>query len=516
MRKLAMAAAAVAVALVVLSPAAAGSAVKPTLTIAYAGACSGMSPLGHTANTYEMQLAYEPLIRMSSDGSLHPGLATAWKIKPGNKMITLTMRTGARFSDGAAVTAQAVKTWLDFRVAHPTGLDLELGPVRSVEALGSSVVRVTLKSPNSNLLRALASYYWDDFTFVPSPKAVADAKAHSQNASWAWRTFGAGPYVLDPSQTVTNDHCTFLPNKYYLDKSRVRWGRVITKNITDANTMLAAMRAGQVDIGNGVAATASAAAANGFKVVHGQTRDPDIIFYDRAGKHVPALGDVRVRRALNYAIDRKTIARSLYGPGAIPTSEPETDVIYPSLVNYYPYDPAKAKALLAAAGYPNGFTFTMLCFGAFAGSFSNENLANAVKQDLAAIGVTVVVDAPATGSDFGKLLFDPSMDSFAWSVGPDPPLYGYSFELKPDAVFNPDHVDDPVLDKLWLKGQRLLGKPAAAVWRQFVTREVTQADWLPIVRPPDYWYASKRVGGFVSTTSPSALLDVNAWYPTGK
>ncbi len=84
---------------------------------------------------------------------------------------------------------------------------------------------------------------------------------------------------------------------------------------------------------------------------------------DVDGTVVPAFKDLRVRQALNYAIDREAITKSVYGDFGIPTDQyvPEGIGGYlPELEDVYPYDPEKAKELLAEAGYPDGFSFTML------------------------------------------------------------------------------------------------------------------------------------------------------------
>jgi peptide/nickel transport system substrate-binding protein len=125
-----------------------------------------------------------------------------------------------------------------------------------------------------------------------------------------------------------------------------------------------------------------------------------VYFADRGGSVVPALGDVRVRQALNYAIDREAIASSIYGEFGTPTSlyVPEGMEGYQEeLQDTYPYDPEKAKELLAEAGYPDGFSFTLLVQP---GVDAGDLLAAAISEQWAAIGVDVELKAPPTFADF--------------------------------------------------------------------------------------------------------------------
>ena len=108
---------------------------KPTLTIANANGCGNLSPI--FGLTDEVKLAYEPLIGIDHNGRAYPGLATSWKVKPGNKVIELTLRRNARFSDGSPVTAEAVKTYMEFRRTKTTQYNASMGPIRSIEAVSA-------------------------------------------------------------------------------------------------------------------------------------------------------------------------------------------------------------------------------------------------------------------------------------------------------------------------------------------------------------------------------------------
>jgi peptide/nickel transport system substrate-binding protein len=501
-------------------PAAASDATKPTLAIGGGfGLCTSISPIPRNVNDPMDQLAYEPLIRRKPDGSVVPGLALSWKVGAyqglHNKVITLTLRRNARFSDGEPVTASAVKTWLDYRATQVGGLtDAYMGPIRSVEVLGKYVVRITLKSPNPIIPRALSD--WEDWGTVASPRSVEQAKADPKSPIWSKQTFGAGPYVLVPSQTVLGDHCIYVPNKYFYDQSQIKWGKIIERTINDPNTGLAAIRAGQLDVDLFAGENqAEAAAAAGLEVLEYDTGIRGLELLDRGGRLVPALGDVRVRQALNYAVDKQKIVRALYGRFAHASSlvDVGSDGDDPKYANYYPYNPAKAKALLAAAGYPNGFSFKLLSIGDWIGTPVFDQLGHAIAADLGAVGVKVEVDTPGA-NDFGPDLGSGTYPAWVTSIAELPAWVYYSFLLAPHAELGDQHgFHDPVIDKLWLRGQRAAPAAAAKIWRQLLDRTETQAYFLQVSGAPVYTFVSKRVGGVNAATYRQSPID---WYPTGK
>jgi peptide/nickel transport system substrate-binding protein len=351
-----------------------------------------------------------------------------------------------------------------------------------------------------------------------SPKAVARDLADPQRSVIARQTFGAGPYVLVPSQTVTNDHCTYVPNKYYYDQSRIKWGKVVTRQINDPNAALAAMRTGQIDVyvfAEG--RTANAATAAGMKALHAPTAGLSLEFMDRGGKLVPALADPRVRQALNYAVDRKKISRAFYNGHAPPSSNPNfgSDGEDPKDANYYTYNPAKARALLAAAGYPNGFSFKLICFGAWAGGLNYEGLSQGLAKDFAAVGVKMEVDAPATAAEFDQKFGSGTYSAYILGLITAPTWLWYNIAMIPGYVLGDQHgFRDPVVDKLWLKGQRLPLKKARQVWREFMHRVITQGYFVSLMGRPDYIFVSKRVAGVSPWTT--RVAEMRDWHPTGK
>jgi peptide/nickel transport system substrate-binding protein len=240
------------------------------------------------------------------------------------------------------------------------------------------------------------------------------------------------------------------------------------------------------------------------------------VFLDPGGVIVPALGDVRVRQALNYAVNRTLISRALCPPASRPTSLAFVHGVGddPKYMNYYGYDPAKAKALLAAAGYSSGFTFQTYTFGPWSGAFNMEPLALAMAKDFAAVGVTMQLD-PATSNPSGTQ--SASSTGFVEENPNFTTWQSYGIYLKKDAPLGFHRgFHDPVLDRLFLRAQRLSKTAAAPLWRQFNDRLVTQAYSVPICTWANYAFASKKVGGVVPDPASYGVSSVKDWYPTGK
>jgi peptide/nickel transport system substrate-binding protein len=313
-----------------------------------------------------------------------------------------------------------------------------------------------------------------------------------------------------------------VPNKYYYDQSKIHWGKVVTKSITDPNAGLAALRSGQIDVLELAApTTAREAAALGLRVVLSRGGSNRGIMWTAVnGKPFPPLGDLRVRQALSYALNKKTYL-ALKGPGAVPTSTPFPSSIQlagPKYANYYTYNPAKARALLAAAGYPDGFTMPIISLGPWLGPAYDESpLCYAIAKDLAAVGVKMTVSVPGAadfGNDLGSGKYAGVCISFS---GRQSPWVWYQYLRDAHGPsFLSGGISDPVAYRLYLKAARLPYDGAGyAVWRQLTRRVITQAETLFVLRTPIYTFVSKRVSGVRPAVGIFGLGDPIDWYPTG-
>lgn len=479
----------------------AGAAESTTLTIADTGFPTSMDP-GGGQNAYNQyyDLAYDPLIVYKVDGSYAPGLATSWEYGPANESFSITLRPGVQFSDGTTMDSSAVKTWIEHELKVPGGAAPNyLGSLTTIDTPDATHLTLHFSKPTPQLPFVFSQQL--EMGMIGSPKSVADN-------SLATKTNGAGEYVLDPSATVVGDHYTFTPNPHYWNPSAIHWKKVIIRYMTSPTTTLQAMQAGQVQLAvQQQASSIDTAKQDGLNVTAPLQAFYGLSFNDRTGSIVPALGDVRVRQAINYAINRDAINKAVFGGQGQPTDQvalPGDDGYNPSLTSAYPYDPAKAKQLLAEAGYPNGFSMHILDRKGLA----FDTLAQAISGQLAQVGITATpVDAADNGDYFGKLASG-KYETSILGFGGLPGYFLYGLLLGPGATqFNPLKTRSPELDAAYnslLPVSAQDGKQYAQAMVRFAT---DQAWFAPLVSTPFVAFSAKSIAGMQARSDARRL-----WY----
>jgi peptide/nickel transport system substrate-binding protein len=259
------------------------------------------------------------------------------------------------------------------------------------------------------------------------------------------------------------------------------------KIFTSPEAMDAALRSGQIQVGQGSPQTDKADQAAGLNIVAGpQNTSTGIWLNDRAGTIVKALGDVRVRQALNYAIDRKTLMAAAFGPTGTATSL----VVGPGITGYaanaaasYPYDPAKAKALLAAAGYPHGFTLPVLS------TQSGDLVVQAVAGYLRAVGVNVKISDHNT--DFVQQAFSGKWAAMVFEYGMQPAAQSLASLLSPAGLGNPNHSTDTAIESLITESLASSGSSQTTAINQLVARVNDQA-WFVMLGSNGLTYSTAK------------------------
>jgi peptide/nickel transport system substrate-binding protein len=390
------------------------------------------------------------------------------------------------------VTARAVKTWLDYWLkasGYPTTgttgvIDF---PVASIETIGEWTVLMVLKKPYSLMPYQLTTPLFPS-GYVVSPNAVAHPSILNT------QTDGAGPYVLDPAATITGSRWTFIPNRYFYDKSQIRFRKIVVRYIPSPSSRLQALKTGEIllDMASSETSDVAAAKAAGFRVLGFPGNGYGLYFTDLGGTVLKALADVRVRQAMNYAINRKGINQAFFGAYGTPSSEAIMLTGFdPSYENYYPYDPAKARALLAAAGYKHGFTLHMTTANP---DPMAVNLAQAVAANLGAVGITVKISTLT--SDFGSARF-PVWSCYGCSAIEVPWFYGAFFA--PGGSVDWHGWKDPVLGSLIARS--LTSSDPPRYWRQFMQRVVTQAYAVPVSNVDLIYLYSPRLTGLAGSAA---------------
>jgi peptide/nickel transport system substrate-binding protein len=477
-----------------------------SLTIAVTAPATGINPASvNTAFGAYALLAYEPLVYKGAGGVVNPALAESWEINGDNTQIDFTLRPDVTFADGTPVDADAVKASLDYCASDASVNKLSMQYVDSVTAPDASHVSVHLTQPNPLIEQQFSQM--DGCGMIISPAGLANI----DNLTVDNDSAGAGAYIYTAKESVPGDTYTYLANPTYYDKAnKQHYDKVVLRVIANAQSALNAVQTGQVDMTIGDLTTATQAQQAGLNLAWTPFIWAGLNLIDRGGETTPAMGDVRVRQAINYAIDRQTIATALLGDFGVPTAQISADGFdghSAELEDAYAYDPAKAKELLADAGYADGFTLPVMTV-AFGGL---DTIVTAITPMLAAVGITVQATVATDEKTYMEGMVNHQYSAVAVGYGSQPMYQMAQGLVVPTALpFNGFATDDPdalaIVDKL----ARATGDEQASLAVELNTYLTDQAWFAPVTFGPQIYYYSDAVGGIeVSGKSPTVqVLDI--------
>ena len=290
---------------------------------------------------------FEGLVQFAADGAVLPLLAESWEISPDGLTYTFHLRQGVRFHDGSPFDAAAAKFSLD-RALAPDAVNPQrsrLQAIRTVDTPDGHTLRLSLSRRSGGLLQSLA---WGSLVMV-SPASAATNTG---------QPVGTGPFRF--AEWRRGDSLTLLRNADYWG-TPARLDRATFKFIADPSAAYAALMAGDVDAFDNYPAPesfAQFAADPRFAVFVGPTEGETVLALNNRRA---SLNDLNVRRAIAHALDRGAIIDgAMFGYGTpIGSHFPPRNPAYVDLTGRYPHDVAAAKALLAKAGYPNGFDVSL-------------------------------------------------------------------------------------------------------------------------------------------------------------
>jgi peptide/nickel transport system substrate-binding protein len=335
---------------------------------------------------WALENIHSGLVRVDPQGNIIPDMATSWDVKDDGRTYVFHLHRGITFHDGTAADAAAVKWNLEYILDPANTADTRVffKPVAAVEAVDDTTLHIRLKEPSADFLMVLGGYYTG--FLVASPTAV-----QRWGKDYKFHPVGAGPFKFvewTPGQQIIlekNAHY-FKPGLPYLD-------RIVLKTMRDATTRLGAVRSGELAFATWVPLEMVRVmqGAAGVQVV----TSPMYNVWDlRMNVARPPFDDLRVRQAIaGYGLDRQEILKlGFFGYG-----QPSVSMLTPGMSGYnglmerYPYDPQKAKALLQEAGYGPGhpLAFTFLS-PTIEPAFTN--VPTLFKEQLRRIGVQMKID----------------------------------------------------------------------------------------------------------------------------
>ena len=451
-----------------------------------------------------VRYAHGPEQKHTADFTVVPDLAEKWEYKSPT-VVVFTLRKGVKFHNkppvnGREVTAEDAKYSME-RFKAKSAFRARFDVIQAIDVVDRHTLQVTLKEPFAPFLNHLAAS-----TYVAILPKEVEEKLKDFNRPEAM--IGSGPFTVKSYQKGVK--VEFERNPDYYMKGQPYLDGVVIEITPDATARLALLRSGKVDMGHmwGYMVPEEAKSlkqTNPEMVMTPTTVLGSGILYFRTDQ--PPFNDIRVRRALSLAIDRKGWNDSiLYGEGCIDAGpvpcalkdwKLPASKMDPAKAKYLVgYDPAEAKRLLAEAGFPNGFTTPMAHWPGYAPPW--RTYYDLAAADLAKIGVTVEFKP----EEYGKYISTTYLGKFEkMAMGPQAPgnevddwLFSGFF---PEQPHNRSHVADAELNKMLTAQRRELDPDKRlAIIHDIQRYLVDKAYYVYLPGSPQYITHAPQVKGF--------------------
>ncbi|MFC9770796.1 MULTISPECIES: ABC transporter substrate-binding protein [unclassified Pseudarthrobacter] len=431
--------------------------------------------VGHALQPY--QAAYDSLILREPDGKLSPMLATEWKYNDARTKLTLDLRTDVTFSDGAKFDAEAAKANLDhFKEANGPQM-AQLSSVSDVAVVDADTVDINLSAPDP----ALEFFLSQAAGLMGSPKALGTDAIKTEPV-------GSGPYVMDKAASVKDSQSVFNAREGYWNKDLQKYKKLTLKILLDPTARTNALVSGQIDATLLDPKNGKQAEGAKMKLEANQVDWAGLLLLDRDGAKNPALANLKVRQAINYAFDRKTILDQVMLGQGTPTSQPfgkDSGAWSEELENYYSYDPAKAKELIKESGFEGNISIDVPTLpGA-------ETLISVLKQQLADVGITLNPGAAITNT-FTADVAAQKYSALYFNLFQGEPTVAIDQIVSAKALYNPFKSATPELDAK-IQAVRTAGDNAGETAKEVNKYVVEQAWFAPLFRVNQMYYHNDKV-----------------------
>lgn len=467
--------------------------------------------IGYDWNNWPAEkMVFDGLLDYNEGTTIVPRLAASMpEISNGGRTYTFTLRRGVRFQNGREVTADdvayTINRVLDPKTASPGqsffllidgAQDVANGKARTakgIQVIDRYHVRFTLTQPDVTFLNVMAM----NFAYIV-PREVVQA----EGAGFGHKPLGTGPFIM--KQWITGQKIVFARNpNYFLPGVPYLDGVTFLIGLAPEVALLR-LQSNQLDM------LADPIPGADFVRIRDDPRyrnqlvryvQPETSYLTLNTRMKP-FDNLKVRQAINMAIDKQRIIRIRNGRGVVanqilPPLMPGYDPTYRG----YPYDPARARKLLAEAGYPNGFSTQLYVLNVD----PQPRIALSIQHDLAAIGVTVSV-VPLASAEVINQAGTPHKTPMVWSGGlgwlqdfPDPAdFYGpvLSCASAVQGGWNWPFLCDKKLDIMAAKLKGMTDRAArVAGYREFYREVMAQAPWVPVNNDVAYVMHSPRIHG---------------------
>lgn len=468
---------------------------QSTLVVAHASNPEALDTLAPSNATISvMSQMFDALTRRDDTGTIVPGLAESWELVD-DLTWDFHIRPGVLFHNGEPLTAETVvfsiKRAIDPDTPNVRGGRIAL--VSDVEAIDASTVRITTSAPSPTLLWGLTQVL-----IVPMDTLQSVGEDAFRTAP-----VGTGPFMLD--EFVQGRTISLVANPEY-------WGsgpnvdRLVFRQITEASSRLAALLAGEVHIIENLPPDLVPVVEGNpnFRVESIGTEQAMVLQLDTLTDG--PVSDVRVREAIAHAIDIEGITEALLAGQGVPLDGQlitRGALGYNSSLSRWPYDPARARELLAEAGYPNGFNFQILTTEGRA--MQDSTLAVALQGNLNAVGIQTEVRQLESGAWLESIVGGTAGPGFlvTWYNFGDADLaltwfitgsryshYWHNPEFDALATAGKSTVDVEERQRLYNQALQIMFDevPTIPIWQPPMIYGVSQrvSGWTP--RPDEIWY----------------------------
>jgi len=446
---------------------------------------------------------FEPLVILHENSTnIKPHLATSWKVSDNNRTWLIKLREGVNFHDGSSLTADDV-------VASVSAFRPFNAKVEKVDRL---TVRFILPEPKSGFLNWLAQ---GSFAIAPSKTVQQYKLLKKEGKLQEFNPVGSGPFKFSRwekgKEIILESFTNYWQGSPLLKK-------LVYQVIPDNKERLSAIEKGEIDVIDVIfpADLPRIKKKPMLKIVSTYGMN---VCYIAMNTNLKPLNDIKVRKALNLAVDKMRLARMFYYGGyGVPTNRILSPAFwgFSALPRPTEYRPAKAKQMLAEAGYKTGFTLNLLCVpGARPYLPDPEGMALEIKRQWAVIGVKLNIMVPANFAEFDSI----TRDSRARNGDNDLTLVGW-IELTGDpdytlttllsgeeSAFNDAHWNNKLFDEKLKAAQRLpLSDVRGRIRLYNEAQKIFQdeAPWIPLFHTKIFVIHNQRVRGII--LYPSSMI----------
>jgi len=398
-----------------------------------------LDPVGPSDNPslWALHNVHDTLVRVSNDSkSIEPDLAESWETSDDNLTFTFHLRKGVKFHNGDEVTAEDVVFSLN-RTRNPEECPYSsmFEPIKEIVAADRHTVKIVLSAPYAPILADLAM-----FNAAIIPKKYFQEVGGTEK--FGRHPMGAGPFKFE--YWKPGEEIMFSKFEDYWREGLPKVDELRYIIMPDATARAIAVRGGSIDVAVYVP----------FNQVESLKAAPNVkVAIDKIWRHdfvkincgIKPFDDARVRQALNYALNKQGIIKSvLFGFGEPAPSYMPPVVYFDRNLQPYPYNPEKAKELLKAAGYGGGFKTSILTT---AGEPMMVSIATILQQNLKDIGIDASIEKVEEGTRWDRLIarkYELSPDYYTSDILDDDLLTDFGISYAGNQAYFSDYKNDRV------------------------------------------------------------------------